>query len=45
MNIFQKFFQLSQQIGHGYHINYENKFRKFCLHGPFLVAGHKCLKG
>ena len=24
MNIFQKFFQLSKQKGHGYHINYEN---------------------
>ena len=30
MNIFQKFFQLSKQKGHSYHINYENvkHFRK-----------------
>ena len=26
MNIFQKFFQLSRQKGHGYHINYGNQF-------------------
>ena len=25
----EKFFQLAKQEGHGYHINYENTFRKF----------------
>ena len=28
MNIFQKFFQLSKQKGHGYHFNYKNQFKK-----------------
>ena len=29
MNIFFKFFQLSNQKGHGYHINFEDQFWKF----------------
>ena len=40
MNIFRKFFQFLQQKGQGYHINYENQFGKFWLHGPFRVTGH-----
>ena len=31
MNIFQKFFQLSKQDGHGYHINNENNVENFDL--------------
>ena len=40
MNIFQKFFQLSEQDGQGYHIDNENQFWKFWPNGPFRVACH-----
>ena len=40
MNIFQKFFQLSKQEGHGHHNNNENQFLKFWPNGLFRVAGH-----
>ena len=43
MNIFQNFFQLSKQDGHGYNINNENQFWKFWPNGPIRVAGHICV--
>ena len=39
MNIFQKFFQLSKQKGHGYHFNYENQFKKNLTSRPFSRGG------
>ena len=43
MTFFQKFFQLSKQDGHGYHINNEDQFWKFWPNGPFCVEGHSPL--